>query len=240
MRRTLGTMTVAAVLGTGALTAGSLGFASAANAATATAGATLTAASSRGCAPTGKHVPKGAAKADAGDVDGDGRNDKVWVSDDRKGFQTASGAVFSQKIANAGGPEVGVFAVHLANNVVALVEQGRTTYVSGLANCKLKKTVDANGDQIGFNRGFSAPYRDLGCIADDDYTDLNALTLGHNPKYKKAWSVRQTVLNVSANGAKASNGDSAIKRYATRTKALKALNNLASGETCSAEMASQV
>ncbi len=238
MRRTLGTKTVAAMLGAGALTAGSLGFAATAHAAT--GGAALTTASSEGCAPTGKHVPKGAAKADAGDVDGDGRNDKVWVSDDRKGFQTASGAVFSQKIANAGGPEVGVFAVHLANDVVALVEQGRTTYVSGLADCKLKKTVDGKGDQIGFNRGFSSPYRDLGCLADDDYTDLNALTLGHNAKYKKAWSVKQTVLKVSANGGKATNGASTVKRYPSRAKALKALDNLAISKTCSTEIASQV
>ena len=214
MRKTLGTMTVAAMLGTGVLTAGGLGFASTASA---SAGATgIAAASSKGCAPTGKHVPKGAARADAGDVDGDGKNDKIWVSDDRKGFRTASGAVFSQAIANAGGPEVGVFAVHLDQDVVALVEDGRSTFVSALANCKLKKTLDPKGEQVRFNLGFSSPYRDLGCIADDDFTELYALTLGHNTKYKKSWSVRQTVLEVSANGSKATDGDSSVKRYATR------------------------
>ncbi|GAB6900252.1 hypothetical protein [Kineosporia succinea] len=242
MRKNLKTTTLAALLGAGALTASTLGLAATASATTASADTASadTAASSRGCAVTGKHVPKGAVRAGAGDIDGDGRNDQVWVSADRKGFVTAGGAVFSQKIANAGGPEVGVFALHLDNDVVALVEQGRTTYVSALADCTLKKTVTRNGEQVQYNRGFSSPYRDLGCLADDDYSELNALRLGHDEAAKKPWSVKQTVLNVSTDGARATNGDSTLKRYATRAAAMKALGNLSSARTCSTPVASLV
>ncbi|MBT0773774.1 hypothetical protein KIH74_32815 [Kineosporia sp. J2-2] len=238
MRNTLGAKTIAAVLGAGALAVSSLGLAGTAQAST--GGTTVNTAATKGCAANDKTVPKGAARADAGDIDGDGRNDQVWVSDTRKGFRTATGAVYSQKIANAGGPEVGVRALHLNHDVVALIEQGRLTYVTAFADCKLKKTTLKSGATVHFDRGFTSPYRDLGCIGDDDYSELNALTLGHDTTYKKSWSVKQTVVNISANGKKASNGDSTTKRYTTRAKAMKALNGLASGQTCSTEVASQV
>lgn len=142
MRKTLGTLTIAAVLTAGGLAAAPSAFAASADS---------------GCAPNGKQVPRGAARASAGDVDGDGLNDQVWVSGTRKGIATASGAVYSQKIANAGGPDVGVRVLHLKDDVVALIEQGRTTYVSALADCSLVQTFGADGEQVHFNRGFSDP-----------------------------------------------------------------------------------
>jgi hypothetical protein len=219
MRKTLGTMTIAAVLTAGGLAT------------------TEASVADSGCAPNGREVPRGAARAGAGDVDGDGLNDEVWVSNTHKGISTARGAVYAQKIANAGGPEVGVQVLDLNQDVVALIEQGRITYVSALADCSLEETYDADGKQLQFARGFADPYRDLGCIGDDDYSELNSLTLGYNSKYGEPWSVRQTVLNVSADGTGVSEGESSTQRYLSESAARAALDDLAGANTCTTEVA---
>ncbi|MCD5314524.1 hypothetical protein [Kineosporia babensis] len=226
-------MTAATLLGASALTLGSASVASAA-----VAGDPTGSTGTEVCAPNGNEVPQGAAFAGAGDVDGDGANDEVWVSDSLKGIRTASGAVYSQPIANAGGPEVGVRVLHLNHDVVALIEQGRSTYVTAFADCGLVDTYDKDGQPLRYDRGLSDPYRDLGCIGDDDYSELNELTLGYDLSFKdQPWSVEQTVLEVTEDGTGATGIDGSVNRYPTEEQARAALDELAAGNTCSTEVA---
>jgi len=227
-------ISMSAVVGATALAVAGLTAAPAASA------LTTTGTTGSGCAPTDATVPSGASYAGAGDIDGDGENDRVWVSGTRKGFVTASGAVFSRRIANAGGPEVGIRALHLKDDVVALIEQGRVTYVSALVNCNLHKTFAADGDQFQVDRGLTTPYQDLGCIADDDYSDLNLLTLRHDGNAAKPWVAKQNVVNVSADGRSADLGESSVHHYTRRSYAMAALEAESSDQTCSTGIASQV
>ncbi|GAB3250052.1 hypothetical protein [Kineosporia babensis] len=194
-----------------------------------------------GCAATNEKVPSGAATKKTFDLDGDGKPDTIWVGDGRKGVETASGAVVSLKVSNAGGPEITVFAQTLSSGAKVLMENGRQAYVSAFSDCTLVETKNVQGEQYTFDLGFNAPDTGYGCANGEDVVDLVGLALTKSKDGgTKPWLLEQTVIDVSKDGRTAENGEKEIVgQFSTKAYARAGLDQASSLNTCSPETVSQ-
>lgn len=194
-----------------------------------------------GCAATDEKVPGNAATKKTFDLDGDGKPDTIWVGDGRKGIKTASGAVVSLPVSNAGGPEVTVFAQALNSGATVLMENGRQAYISAFSNCELVETENVQGEQYSFDLGFNSPDTGYGCANGEDVVDLVGLALTKSKDGgTKPWLMEQTVIDVSQDGQSAENGEKEIiGQFSTQKLARAGLDKASSLNTCSSETVSE-
>ena len=114
------------------------------------------AAAGPGCAATpGESMPAGATTALVSDLDGDGRDDTEWMSQDpdfRFGITTASGATFSVRDTLAGANGHNGWTATLGNGAnVAVVDDGRTARLFGIAECRFVTPVGVDGNNYEFD-----------------------------------------------------------------------------------------
>lgn len=202
---------------------------------------TTSATEAAGCAATDEKVPGDAATKKTFDLDGDGKPDTIWVGDGRKGIRTASGAVVSLPVSNAGGPEVTVFAQALNSGATVLMENGRQAYISAFSNCELVETKNVQGEQYTFDLGFNSPDTGYGCANGEDVVDLVGLALTKSKDGgTKPWLMEQTVIEVSQDGQSAENGEKEIiGQFSTQKLARAGLDKASSLNTCSPETVSE-
>ena len=122
-----------------------------------------------GCAATpGESMPAGATTALISDLDGDGKDDTEWMSQDpdfRFGITTASGATFSVKDTLAGPNGHNGWTATLGNGAnVAVVDDGRTARLFGIAECRFVTPVGVDGKNYEFDmHNFRGNGTGVGC-----------------------------------------------------------------------------
>ena len=258
MRRTRTTMTVAtAVLGFAALTACSNGGeletvqlqnGTTNQTSTTTSAATTAAAdpaegqgsgevnAGPGCPANDAKIPAGAKQVETSvDLDGDGRADTLWVSDQRKGVRTFSGATFSQPISNSAGPEIILRALSIGNGDVVLMETGRLAYVSAFVDCALVETKNKQGKQYSFDMSMIDEGTNYGCATINGKRQLVGLAVQTSGMSTRRWQVEQTTITLKDHGKSAVNGDTkVVNSYANKDKqaAFDRIDQLSSTKTC--------
>jgi hypothetical protein len=183
---------------------------------TTTAGAatTVTAATGDGCAATGSGTPAGAATAPAIDVDGDGRADTAWLAgatggERRFGVTTASGATFSTPF-NSASPIAAsalVFEPDGQAPAYALVSDGRIGSLWLVADCRISKVVNVQGDPYTFDLGgFTGYGTGVGCIDADGDGKRDLVGLLAESTDASTTHITRTIIELdgdhAANGAK--------------------------------------
>lgn len=157
-------------------------------------------------------MPTGAASATIVDVDGDGRADVAWFADvDGQrlfGITTASGATHSASF-DSGAPFAATVAVNTVDQPytvpIALVDLGRSVALFTLANCDVQPTVNAQGEQYTFDKGFTGYGTGVGCplVADSrQLAGFNAVAADDG-----TYTVTQTLIYLDDDGTHATNGD---------------------------------
>jgi hypothetical protein len=138
------------------------------------------------------------------DVDGHGRPDTEWISDNPSlefGVTTASGATFSYPLSTASPASREGFIAQLNDHrIVSLVDDNRAAYVHFFVNCAWVETENFQGAQyvLDFN-DFAGTGSGVGC------------SLGYVVPYQATlsggtYTVTKTPLNLNTDGSKASAG----------------------------------
>ncbi|SFK37026.1 hypothetical protein [Geodermatophilus ruber] len=184
-----------------------------------------------GCPSSGESIPAGTNSKPTIDVDGDGRPDTAFFSEQpgaQNGFtfgvRTASGGVVRSSMGLSGSPvERSVLFADVTGRgeVIALASDGRQVQLWAVSTCRLIPVQNAQGQQYTFDLGYSGYGTGVGCAdADGDGTrDLLGLKLvtdsGGSPT-----SVERTI--IALNGPHAANGARSIVPAPTAAEAARA------------------
>lgn len=164
-----------------------------------------------GCPEGGKGVPKGAGLAKAGDLDGDGLEDEVWIVYDDKarvGVKTASGATFGATFTPESGDHLSAVGNRLGDGTaILLTEAGFTAELFAVIDCKVVPTANVKGAQYSFDLGMLGYGTGVGCPASKGKLSL-AGYLSEESELEGYSSVTETAIELSKNGALAGNGKS--------------------------------
>jgi hypothetical protein len=189
--------------------AGSAGPSSAGNDSSATSAAATPSGAKKGCAPGGAPVPSGAATAQTQDLDGDGKEDSLWlVKGDTRvlGVETASGARFSTTFRNAAPTRANAVGGRLGDgSAVILLDFIREAKLYAVTGCKIVPTLNAQGKQYTFDEGFTGYGSGVGCPMIGSGRRL----VGYLAKpggNGDGYIVTRTLINLSKNGTRADNG----------------------------------
>lgn len=191
---------------------------------------------SAGCSPNGATRPADARSAIDGDLDGDGRDDRVFYSPGGGlfGIATASGAVLTVHDPLAGpGRHTGWAAPIAGGAVVMVLADGRGADLYSLqrtgAECTIGTVSNAQGDQYRFDqeelRGHGTG---VGCRPQDGALQLggyDARTAGAN-----RFRVTFTRVTVSPDGRTATNGRTTV--VAPSAPGTSATVRIARSSTC--------
>ncbi|WP_213814489.1 hypothetical protein [Glaciihabitans sp. dw_435] len=180
------------------------------SASTSTSNPGTTTTASSGCAPTpATSMPADAVARKVIDVDGDGKKDVLWATDDggpvRFGVTTASGAMFSYEVNSASpGGRHAFLAKMVGGRIISLADDGRGAYLHVLVGCNFVQPLNPGGEAYTFDmENLRGNGTGVGCITTDQGTEIVGLQATATGR---TYTVTQTVINLSANGKLASNG----------------------------------
>jgi hypothetical protein len=182
-----------------------------------------------GCPPTpGNSVPAGAVTKATQDVDGDGRADTEWIARvngrTEFGVTTASHATFSYEVSSASPIAEGGFVSKLGSRFISLLSDGRGAYVHVIVNCSFVQPKDSKGAPYFFDlQDLRGNGTGVGCVSGNL---AGYLAMGDGSTF----TVTQTIVTLSADGATASNG--AISKIAIGVEASDPRVKTAESVTC--------
>ncbi|MBT0773792.1 hypothetical protein KIH74_32905 [Kineosporia sp. J2-2] len=191
-----------------------------------------TAGGDDGCEADGTTVPAGAGTAKAGDLDGDGKDDRIWLSvqgdESTLGVKTASGAVFSTTYDREDKPPTAVANVLGDGTAIILVDRGFSASLFAVADCAIVTTENVDGEQYSFDLGINGYGTGVGCPVSQNKLYLAGYNLEKATKdgYDK---IVRTRIDLSENGSRADNGTLAeLGEYAQTSASWK----IATGVSC--------
>ncbi|GAB6900233.1 hypothetical protein [Kineosporia succinea] len=161
------------------------------------------------CESDGSKVPSDAGMAKAGDLDGDGKNDQIWLADDGDdrllGVKTASGAVFHTTFSSASPQAATAVGNRLGDgSAIILLSTGRSAPLYAVIDCKIVPTKNKDGNQYSFDLGFGGYGTGVACPA-----VKGALYLaGYDTDEASSgeYTVTRTRIDLADGGASAANG----------------------------------
>jgi hypothetical protein len=166
-----------------------------------------------GCMVGGTDIPADAAVAQAGDLDGDGQDDQVWLGlqGDKRllGVRTASGASFSTSFTADQVEKSRATAV--ANRLgdgtaIILLATAYSAVLYAVVDCEIVPTMNAQGNQYTFDLGMNGIGTGVACPKDGKELYL----AGYNAEQEDLDNsdlVTRTRIDLSENGARADNGE---------------------------------
>jgi hypothetical protein len=168
------------------------------------------AGSAKGCPAGGAAIPKGAGKARTADLDGDGKRDTLWLADvgSRRilGVRTASGAGFSVTFANAAPESADAVANTLYyGTAVILLDTGRSVELYAVTGCRIVQSLNPQGQQYTFDKGFTGFGSGVGCPAFGSGRHLAGYLAVGGPK-GAPFKVTRTLVGLADAGRRATNG----------------------------------
>ncbi|MCD5311161.1 hypothetical protein [Kineosporia babensis] len=168
--------------------------------------------STAGCPVGGADIPADAVVVEAGDLDGDGQDDQVWlaVKGDKRllGVRTASGSSLSTSFtadqvekhqATALGNRLG------DGTPIIVLATGYSAALYTVADCKIVPSLTAQGNQYLFDLGMNGEGTGVFCPKDDQGLYLAS----YNAKpddLDSSDEVFRTRIEFSENGTRADNG----------------------------------
>lgn len=161
-------------------------------------------------------------------MDGDGKADTEWIArvDNQTefGVTTASHATFSFAVSSASPIVPDGFVSMLGSRFISLLSDGRGAYVYVIADCTFVQPKDSGGAPYTFDlQNLRGNGTGVGCVA--------GTLVGYLAKTDGgSYIVTQTVVNLSADGATASNGT--VSRIATAAAASDPRVTTAQSVTC--------
>lgn len=167
-----------------------------------------------GCAPNDVVVPTGAESAIDGDLDGDGRDDRIFYSagENRFGISTASGAVLTVRDPLAGpGAHTGWAARIAGGATVMALADGRGARLYSLqrsgSKCALAPVQNAQGAHYTFDQeDLRGNGTGVGCREQDGALQLGGYDARPTGTGADRFRVTFTRVTVSADGRTATNG----------------------------------
>lgn len=173
-------------------------------------------------------MPAGASTKATQDVDGDGKADTEWiarVNDQTEfGVTTDSNATFSYDVSSASPIARGGFVSKLGSRFISLLSDGRVVYVHMIANCTFVQPKDGTGVPYIFDlQDLRGNGTGVGCVSG---TLIGYLAEGDGSTF----TVTQTIVKLSEDGATASNG--AVSTIATGVAASDPRVKTAESVTC--------
>ncbi|WP_154794945.1 hypothetical protein [Occultella kanbiaonis] len=173
-------------------------------------------ATAEGCPAVGadaSEIPPDATPVPTVDLDGDGQDDELWLSDaDGRtlGVTTAAGGVFATTF-EAGAPQAATaIAGRLGDgSAIVLLNTGRSVSLYAIQDCALVPTQNDEGEQYTFDLGFTGYGTGVGCVDLGDglaLVGLNAVSDDDGATFE----VTRTEILLEAMGASASNGESEV------------------------------
>lgn len=200
---------------TSTATSSGSGSATSASSGTATGTASGSATTSPGstgsaCTTETATIPAGADSAQAGDLDGDGAADQVWLADqdgDRLlGVSTAAGGVFSTTFSSASPISATAVGNRLGDGTaIVLLSTGRSAALYAVIDCAVVATQNVNGSQYTFDLGFTGYGTGVACPT----TGSGLYLAGYNTTEAEQdgyATITRTRIDLSQDGARADNG----------------------------------
>jgi hypothetical protein len=170
----------------------------------------------KGCPAGGAGIPAEADVAQAGDLDGDGNGDTLWIGfkNDKQtfGVQTASGGRFSMRFSTENDPQrasSSVWGDRLGDGTaVILLDTTHEVRLYAVVNCSIVMTRNKQNNQYIFDRGTLGNGTGVGCprIGSTGRHLVGYLAEENNNGY----SVSRTAIIVSQDGRKATNGRTTV------------------------------
>ena len=171
----------------------------------------------KGCPAGGPGLPPEAQVAQAGDLDGDGKSDTLWIGFDQKGtqvfgVQTASGARFSTTYSTVNDPQRGtssLWADRLGDGTaVMLLDTTNEVRLYAVIDCAIVVTRNKQNNQYVFDRGNLGNGTGVGC-------PVIGSTGRHLVGYlaedtASGYSVSRTAITFSERGRRALNGPTTV------------------------------
>jgi hypothetical protein len=198
---------------------------------------TATTGTAAGCPANGGATPTGATIANAGDLDGDGRDDTVFYSATRGefGITTASGATVTTRDPLAGPARHTGWAARIAGGAAVLVTaDGRGAALFALqrdGGCRLGAVQNADGAQYLFDQEeLRGQGTGVGCLREDGALQLGGYDAKAIGTDSGLFRVTFTPVVVSGDGRTATNG--AARVIAGSSPGTGALVKTARGSTC--------
>ncbi|GAB3248760.1 hypothetical protein [Kineosporia babensis] len=165
-----------------------------------------------GCMVGGTDIPADAAVAEAGDLDGDGQTDQIWlaIKGDKRllGVRTASGASFSTSFTADQVEKASATAV--ANRLddetaIILLATGYSAVLYAVVDCEIVPSLNVQGNQYKFDLGINGMGTGVACLKDGD--DLYLAGFNSTPDdIDNSDQVIRTRIDLGENGTKATNG----------------------------------
>ncbi|GLY26649.1 hypothetical protein [Kineosporia sp. NBRC 101731] len=170
-------------------------------------------ADGEGCAADGSDIPAGAATAKAGDLDGDGQADQIWLADDGDtrllGVKTATGAIFDTTFTSASPIAGSAVANRLSDgSAIILLSTGRSAALYAVIDCQIIKTRNKNDQQYTFDLGYTGYGNGVACPAVDDKLYLAGYRA--DATGSGAYTITRTRIDLSEGGTRADNGTESI------------------------------
>ncbi|MBT0770110.1 hypothetical protein KIH74_14315 [Kineosporia sp. J2-2] len=205
---------------------------------------TTTTDDGEGCAATGDAVPDQAGTALAGDLDGDGARDQIWLADEDDerylGVHTASGATFSTTFESASPIAASAVGDTLSDGTaVILLDTGRSAALYTVVGCEIVATTNVKGEQYTFDEGFTGYGTGVGCPTVKDQKILAGYNVGD--QHDDGFTVLRTKIELSDGGRSATNGaetDTGI--WMTDSKQITAARSVTCGVSKTAKESGRV
>jgi hypothetical protein len=171
----------------------------------------------KGCPAGGPSISPEANVAQAGDLDGDGNGDTLWIGFDQKGnqqfgVQTAGGARFAMRFSTVNDPRRGssaVWADRLGDGTaVILLDTTHEVRLYAVVDCSIVVTRNKQNNQYVFDRGTLGNGTGVGCpvIGSTGRHLVGYLAEENNTGY----TVSRTAIVFSRGGRKATNGSTSV------------------------------
>jgi hypothetical protein len=194
--------------------------------------ATATSAAGKGCAATTGGIPAGAMQARIGDVDGDGRADTEFMTNNfRYGIRTASGATHTVSAALAGPAwHLGWTARMQDGTVLTVIDDQRDAELFTFSGCAFHAVKNRQGSQYTFGLdGFSDYGTGVACSSTDRHLQGLQLRKHANGRY----TIDRTRIVFSANHRTATNGNvhHGTTSYAANSSTVRRANQSTCGTT---------
>jgi hypothetical protein len=198
----------------------------------------------KGCAAGGASIPPEADLAQAGDLDGDGKGDTLWIGFNQNdqqtfGVQTASGARFSMRFSTVNDPQrasSSVWGDRLGDGTaVILLDTSNEVRLYAVVDCSIVVTRNKQNNQYIFDRGNLGNGTGVGCPV---IGSTGRHLVGYLAEEKNnGYSVSRTAIVLSQGGRRATNGSTTVLGTALSKNSTTVLsaNNVGCGVSRRAE-----